>query len=214
MPLTGTELLISSTLCHVCCASTPERRRPQIRPLQKSAKMNRPCRPAMAPSIDNPANYGASERVVVFGNRSGHALSTAGYGRKPEAPVGFHDEPTVVLSTAAGCRLKVDFLVLGLTHIENIKITGQLIKRKPPRIAQPQSPDFVAIAVNVSERVVRWDALRLVARLHIDPQDLAQQYTGILRYLGVARRMSAVPAANVQVAILRSNNQGTSQMAP
>ena len=110
----------------------------------------------------------------------------------------FHDVPAVV---DAGGRhwSDIDFLESASAYIRDIEQPGHAIEREPPRISQPDRPDFPpATAIRV--RIGRRDGIG-IATIHVDAKELGEQHVAIL---AIAVRISLAPTitrADVQHSI-------------
>ena len=84
----------------------------------------------------------------------------------------FLDPPAIILTARRTRRLKIHFFVTILPHITDIEITRLVVERKPPRIAQAQSPDFWRIVRIPDKRIVGWYGIGRSPAFHIYPQHL------------------------------------------
>jgi hypothetical protein len=121
--------------------------------------------------------------VAVFCDRKGQPDLVA--VRIVEAYTSFHEVPAIVFSAAARRRLEVNLFDKILTDIRDIEVAGSPIKGEAPRVAQSVRPDFVA------EGITRRNGVWNDARLHIDPQDFAEESGEVL---AVAERIAATAA--------------------
>src|SRR5205823_4511292 len=92
---------------------------------------------------------------------------------------------------------EIDFFPPILPHIAAPEFAGFSIKRKPPRIAHAEAPDFGTRAGRVDERIVRRNGVRLRV-VDVDAEDFPEPRAEALAVaLRVAAR-SAVAVADVE----------------
>jgi hypothetical protein len=115
--------------------------------------------------------------------------------------------PAIILSSAARCRLKVDFFPGTLTHVGDEKITSHTVKGETPGIAHAVRPNLVQRVRVAHERIVRRHrvvAIRVageIVTVNIHTQDLAQPGLEILGVLLRVAAAAAITQPDVKVAI-------------
>ena len=125
------------------------------------------------------------------------------------AQIPFADMPAVVLTTCAGSRLEIDFLLGILANVANIQIAGLTVKGKAPGVAQAQGPNFMPGGSGRNKWIVRRDAVILHFRrildasraFDIDAQDFPQQDGHGLGVVGNIAAAATIAGSCVQVTI-------------
>src|SRR5262249_4129276 len=105
--------------------------------------------------------------------------------------------PAVILSSGRTCCLKINFLKIILSHIADVKITGQTIEGEAPRIPQSVRPDFRLVTDNSSKWIACWHGIGRYAALDIDEQNFSQNRIGILAEVLRISFRPAITHANI-----------------
>jgi hypothetical protein len=156
------------------------------------------------------AGHGAAEVVVVLGDGIDQPAGVA-VARRVEAARAFLEAPAVVLAAGARGRLEIDLLGLVLADVADVEVAGRAVEGDLPRVAQAVSPDLTPPA---QAGVARRDAVRLLARLDVDPQHLAEQVVQVLGAVLLVAGTAAVAGAYVEVAVTRAEVHDPAVVVP
>src|SRR5512133_2090744 len=142
-------------------------------------------------AINIAASDGTSTlRVAIFGNRFRVGWrSTTGVVVRTFTLI-----PAKVGAAGRSSREIIDLLPDILPDITYIQVSGRLIKRQAPGIAQAVRPDLVA------ERIIRGDSVG-VTGINIDAQNLAKQPVGFLSIFLRIARAASIPQACIHITI-------------
>ena len=87
-----------------------------------------------------------------------------------------------------------------LADVGDEEIAGLPVEAEAPGVAKAVGPDLRQRALGVPERIRRRNRVRRAA-VHVEPQDLSEEHAEVLRAIAGIAAATAVPEADVQVAI-------------
>jgi hypothetical protein len=113
----------------------------------------------------------------------------------------FHDVPAVVFTTLGTRRLNIDLLEPILADIRDIQVAGLPVEGNSPGVAQAERPDLVPNRLVAGKRVVGRNCVSPAHRIHVDPNEFAEQCAAVLGVVIGIERTTAVAETEVQHAV-------------
>src|SRR5579884_1102791 len=127
----------------------------------------------------------------------------------------FQHVPAVVLTAAAGSRLKINLFPVALPDIGDKEVPGRAVKCAAPWIAQTVGPDLVQRIRVVYKRIIGWHRVvavwiaRKIVAVNVHAQNFAQPSLQILTVLLRIAATAAVAECNVEIPIRTKHNLAT-----